>query len=255
VPSEVRKGATVERLATELREKAQAARTPLATLTSVLRSRVLAAGVSPENAPRMVTMLSASVLVTELTAGIEPSAAVQTLATSNLRTSEAAVGRSISAAAGLASFLTSFEWDVLVAATALSDRRRAAAEQIGRAVAEALEADEHVIPLEARLREAQRNAFRLLSVATPSGGQSAAGAGGQADTVDGDDRALVGGVELGHESDGSGQMPEVLEQRAWEVLPRETAKAELDRLKSRLDAEPEAQLMISWRLTRDGGKG
>ena len=132
VPSEVRKGATVARLASELREKAQAARAPLATLTSVLRTRMAAAGVTPENAPRMITVLSASVLVTELTAGIEPLTVVQSLATSDLRTSEAAVGRSISAASGLASFLTSFEWDVLAAATALSDHRRAAAEQIGR---------------------------------------------------------------------------------------------------------------------------
>ena len=192
--------------------------------------------------------------MTELTAGVEPLVAVQALATSNLQTSEAAVGRSISTAAGVASFLTSFEWDVLAAATALSDRRRAAAEQIGRAVAEALEADEHVIPLEARLREAQRNAFRLLSAGIPGGGGSGASTGGQAGTVDGGDRAPVGGAEPGDEFDGFGQMPEVLEQRAWEVLPRETAKAELDRLKSRLDAEPEAKLMISWRLTRDGGK-
>ena len=51
------------------------------------------------------------------------------------------------------------------------------------------------------------------------------------------------------------RVPEILEQRAWEVLPTETAKAELDRLKSRLDAEPGARLSISWRLTRDGGKG
>jgi hypothetical protein len=103
VPSEVRKGATVARLAGELREKAQAARTPLATLTGVLRTKMAAAGITPENAQRMITLLSASVLVTELTAGVEPLAVVQTLATSDLRTSEAAVGRSISAAADLAS--------------------------------------------------------------------------------------------------------------------------------------------------------
>ena len=183
VPSEVRKGATVARLASELREKAHAARASLATLTSVLRTRMAAASVTPENAPRMITVLSASVLVTELTAGIEPLTVVQSLATSDLRTSEAAVGRSISAASGLASFLASFEWDVLAAATALSDHRRAAAEQIGRSVAEALEADEHVIPLEARLREAQRNAFRLLAAAAPSGGGAGAGASGQPGTA------------------------------------------------------------------------
>jgi uncharacterized membrane protein len=55
VPSEVRKGATVARLAGELREKAQAARTPLATLTGVLRTKMAAAGITPENAQRMIT--------------------------------------------------------------------------------------------------------------------------------------------------------------------------------------------------------
>ena len=256
VPSEVRKGATVARLASELREKAQAARAPLATLTGVLRTRMAAAGLTPENAPRMITVLSASTLVTELTAGVEPLAVVETLATSDLRTSEAAVGRSISVAAGLASFLTSFEWEVLAAATALSDHRRGAAEQIGHGVGEALEADEHVVPLEARLREAQRNAFRLLAAAAPSGGgSSGGGGGGQTGTVDGGNRPPAGGVEPGHEFDDAGQSAEVLEQRAWDVLPPEDAKAELDRLKSRLDAEPGARLTIGWRLTRDSGKG
>ena len=175
-PSEVRKGATVARLATELREKAQAARAPLASLTSILRTKMAGAGITPENAPRMITLLSASLLVTELTGGAEPLAVVQALATSDLRTSEAGVGRSISAATDLATFLSSFEWDVLAAATALSDHRRVAAEQIGRVVAEALEADEHVVPLESRLQEAKRNAFRLLAAAQ-SGGGSGAGAG------------------------------------------------------------------------------
>ena len=165
VPSEVRKGATVARLATELREKAQAARAPLASLTSILRTKMAGAGITPENAPRMITLLSASLLVTELTSGAEPLAVVQALATSDLRTSEAGVGRSISAAPNLATFLSSFEWDVLAAATALSDHRRATAEQIGRVVAEALEADEHVVPLESRLQEAKRNAYRLLAAA------------------------------------------------------------------------------------------
>jgi hypothetical protein len=161
-----------------------------------------------------------------------------------------AVGRSISATAGLASFLTPFEWDVLAAATALSDHRRVAAEQIGRAVTEGLEADEHVVPLEARLREAQHNAFRLLAAAAPRGSDSGAGFGGQNGTGDGGHRPPAGGAEPGREFDGSGQSSEVLEQRAWDVLLPEDAKAELDRLKSRLDAEPGARLTISWRLTR-----
>jgi hypothetical protein len=200
-------------------------------------------------------VLSASLLVTELTAGAEPLAVVQSLATSELRTSEAAVGRSISAATGPATFLTSFEWDVLAAATALSDHRRAAAEQIGRSVAEALEADEHVVALEPRLREAQRSAFRMLAAAAPNSGESSAGASGQSGTADIGDRPAPGGVEPGSEFGGSGQSSEVLEERTWNVLPIEDASAEFDRLKSRLSAEPDLRLSISWRLTRHGGKG
>jgi hypothetical protein len=248
IPSEVRKGATVARLANELREKAQAARAPLATLTTALRARMAAAGISPENAPRMITILSAAVLVSDLNADVPPLAVVQALATSSLRTSEAAVGRSLSSAASLGAFLTSYEWDMLATAIAFSDHRRAAAEQIARSVAEALEADEHVISLEARLREAQRNAFRLLTSAAPTGGGVGAGAGGQSGTASGGDVGPTGGVRPGQ---GSG---EVLEQKAWDELPHDRAKAELDRLKSRLDAEPSARLAISWRLTRSGGK-
>jgi hypothetical protein len=258
-PPEVRKGATVARLATDLREKAQAARAPLASLASILRTKMAGAGITPENAPRMITLLSSSLLVTELTSGAEPLAVVQALATSELRTSEAAVGRSISAAPTLATFLSSFEWDVLAAATTLSDHRRATAEQIGRIVAEALEADEHVVPLEPRLQEAKRNAYRLL--AAQGGGSSGAGAGpgagggGQSGTAGTSTGTAAGGPGPSEQDMGAGSGAEVLEQRDWDVLPPESAKAELDRLKSRLETEPGARLMISWRLTRDGGKG
>lgn len=255
VPSEVRKGATVARLASELLDKAQTARPPLATLTSVLRTRMAASGVTPENAPRMITLLSASVLVTDLTASVEPLTVVRSLAESDLQTSESAIGRSISSAPVLASFLSSFEWDVLAAAASLSDHRRVAAEQIGRSVAEALEADEHVVPLEVRLREAQRNAFRLLAAVVPGGGGAGAGAGAQTRNADTSNRPPPGGKESDIEVDGSGPSPEILEERVWDVLPLKDAMVELDRLKSRLGAEPGARLSISWRLIRDGAKG
>jgi hypothetical protein len=253
VPSEVRKGATVARLASELRERALAARAPLATLTSALRTRMVAAGVKPENAPRMITILSGSVLVSDLTADGAPLAAVQALATSSLRTSEAAVGRSLSTAPGLSSFITTFDWELMSAAAALSDDRRAAAEQIGRSITEALEADEHVIPLEAKLRETQRNAYRLLAAATPSGGVTGANPGGSSTTADGGDGRPTDRVPTGQGFGNSGQVPEALEQRDLQGLPLERAKAELNYLMSRIDSEPGARLAISWRLTRSSG--
>jgi hypothetical protein len=141
----------------------------------------------------------------------------------------------------------------------LSDHRRATAEQIGRVVAEALEADEHVVPLEARLQEAKRNAYLLLAAAQIGGGSGAgagpgAGGGGQSGTAGTSTGTPPGGADTGGQDTGAGSGAEVLEQRDWDVLPPENAKAELDRLKSRLETEPGARLMISWRLTRDGGK-
>jgi hypothetical protein len=213
-----------------------------------------AAGVTPENAPRMITLLSASLLVTELTSGAEPLAVVQALATSDLKTSEAAVGPSILAAPTLAPFLSSFEWDVLAAVAALSDHRRVAAEKIGRVVAEALEADEHVVPLEARLQEAKRNAYRLLAATAPAtGSRVGVGVGTDGAPETGTGQA-PGGGDPGLGASGTDRGTEVLEQRDWDELPAESAKAELDRLKSRLEAEPGARLMISWRLVRDGGE-
>jgi hypothetical protein len=139
------------------------------------------------------------------------------------------------------------------AAAALSDDRRAAAEQIGRSITEALEADEHVIPLEAKLRETQRNAYRLLAAATPSGGVTGANPGGSSTTADGGDGRPTDRVPTGQGFGNSGQVPEALEQRDLQGLPLERAKAELNYLMSRIDSEPGARLAISWRLTRSSG--
>jgi hypothetical protein len=253
VPSEVRKGATVARLASELRERALTARAPLATLTNALRTRMVAAGVRLENAPRMITILSGSVLVSDLTADDAPLAVVQALATSSLRTSEAAVGRSLLTAPGLSSFITTFDWELVSAAAALSDHRRAAAEQIGRSITEALEADEHVIPLEARLHETQRNAYRLLAAPAPIGGGTGPSPGGSSTAADGGDGRPTDGFPAGQGVGASSEVPDVLEQRALEALPLERAKAELNYLMSRIDSEPSARLAISWRLTRSSG--
>ena len=219
------------------------------------------AGITPENAPRMITLLSASLLVTELTSGAEPLAVVQALATSDLRTSEAGVGRSISAAPTLATFLSSFEWDVLAAATALSDHRRV--RRRSRLVASSPRRWRQTstscpwspgyrkpkgTPIACWRRRKVAAALVLALVQAP---------------------AVVASLELlAPQPEQRLAVPapasktwepvralRCWSRRDWDVLPPENAKAELDRLKSRLETEPGARLMISWRLTRDGGKG
>jgi hypothetical protein len=237
VPSEVRKGATVERLAADLRERAQAARGALASLANALRSGMAMAGVDANTAPRMATLISASGLVTELTADTGPEKVIRALADADLRTSEAAVGRVLIAAPGLTSFLGTFEWDAVMTASGLQDHRRAAAELIGRAVSEALEADEHVVPLETRLREVLRSAYKLLAATAQGGGTR--------------DATPLGGEPTSAPASG---VPgtEVIDEKSFTGFASDEAIATIERLRSRLQADPEARLEIFWRLTRAG---
>jgi hypothetical protein len=246
-PSEVRKGATVERLAADLRERAQAARSPLAVMATSLRSKMAAAGVDANNAPRMMTLVSASALASELSSEAEADKVIKALVDAELRTSEAAVGRAIAAAPQLAAFLGSFEWDLVATASGLRDHRKGAAEQIGRAVAGALEADEHVVPLEAKLREVLRTAYKLLAATTQGsdGGRQTQG------DIDGEIRR-AGEYATGGSTSGP-MGTDVIDEKSLTGLAPDEAITALDRLRSRLKDEPEARLEISWRLTRIGG--
>jgi hypothetical protein len=232
-PSEVRKGVTVERLASELGDKAKAARDPLATVSTALRPKMVAMGLDPTATMRMITLMSASALVSELTADAEPHVIVAALANAVLRTSEAAVGRSIATASALAIFLGSFEWDLLATVAGLHDHREDAAKEISRAVAEAIEADEHVIPLEGRLREARTHSYRLLA----DGGKRSGGFGERPPTVD-----------IPPPPPPSGEV--VIDETSLASLPSGEAVVALDKLRARLKSEPNARLQISWRMTR-----
>ena len=253
VASEVRKGATVERLAADLRERAQAARSALASLGTILRTRMGAAGVAMNEAPRMTTLLSASVLLADLTADAESQEVVRIFADADLKTSDAAVGRAIASAFALTSFLATVEWDAIAAAVSLSDHRQAAGAQIMQSVVDGLKADEHVVPLEAVLRDAQRNAYRLLAAAPPR--RDGAGDGGGGDRRDDSSEGSTdrqGGSQSTSQGDSRPDGSDVLDQKSLDALPLDEAKTALDELRSRFEAEPGARLTISWRLTRPG---
>jgi hypothetical protein len=243
-PSEVRKGATVERLAADLREKAQAARANVATLTVALRQRLATVGADVSSAPRMATLLSAGALVSELTSDAEAHAIVAALVGADLRTSDAAVGRAIASASALAAFIQAFEWDLLATVSTLDDERAAAATEIARSVREALAADEHVVPLEPKLREVRGAAYRLLAAST------------RKRSTENDDVRTDGDPDQGEgeqrgepEPDTSGA--EVLvEQRDFADLDPAGAVSALDQLRTLLEAEPSARIRLSWRMTR-----
>src|SRR5690606_11396857 len=106
----VRKGATVARLADDLRQHAQAARSAISSLAATVRSRLSRLRASPADAARLTTLASATALLSDLTAASSPADVVGALADAELKTSSAAVGRAIASAPKLSPFLDAFSW-------------------------------------------------------------------------------------------------------------------------------------------------
>jgi hypothetical protein len=96
-----------------------------------------------------------------------PDGVIQALAGCEPRTSAPAMGTSLSSAAGVVAALASTKWQLFEAVRALQDDRQAAAQAILQRLAEALRADEHVMPLASALDRETDNAIRLLTPAKP----------------------------------------------------------------------------------------
>ena len=230
MPGEVRKGATVSKLATDARSKAVEKRAALTDLLRELKPRLDRLGV-PATSPRLTTIRSAQALLSDLAGAREPVPTIEILADAVLETSESAVQRLLAALEDLQGAVSSAAWDIIETAMNLQDQRRAAAEGLRTKLAEALETDEHVIALKPVLREVQTRATRLLAEARR------------------DDR----GGDDSRPPSPPPQPPigeEIVEERLEVVLGAADAAATLDRLRERVAAEPESRLTISWRLTR-----
>jgi hypothetical protein len=243
VSGELRKGATVERLAGQVLEKVEAARAAVASLAAALRPRMTAYGLTADTTPRMTTLQSVSALVAALTASRDPHLVVSALAVADLQTSEAAVAQALARAGDLQGYLTGVQWDALKAAADLQDHRRTAGEVIHRKVAEALEADEHVVALRPSLQQAQDSAWRLLAASSPASPEP---------FVEPARRTPVPlPVVPQHPRPQLGDF--IVDERAMADLNTDQAMGLLDELRRRVESEPTATLTISWRLTKAAG--
>lgn len=90
-------------------------------------------------------------------------AVVETLDSTEVATSEAAMGECLARAGNLQGVIDSTNWEVFDAIKQLSDDRKSQAAEIHSSIAETLRCDEHVMMLGATLKEAQSKAFRLLT--------------------------------------------------------------------------------------------
>jgi hypothetical protein len=149
-------------LATEVKKKAAEALRACQTYCRRLQDRCRRMGVVAENTDRMKTALSTLVLLERVETATERDV-VSVLATAEVATNEAAMGECLTKAAELAGNLETAAWDIFEGLGGMTGDRRDDAEQVLAEVRQALQSDEHVVPLAAALRGAQAKAVRLLT--------------------------------------------------------------------------------------------
>jgi hypothetical protein len=242
LPSEVRKGATVAKLAAELKVVAAEKRPVLTALSQALTPRCDAFGV-PTLAARLVTLRSAQMLLTDIANASDALATILVLAGAKLETSQAAVSKCLGSATEVRDAINAAMWDVIWTASGLTDpQRKAAAEGLRARVAEGLGADEHAAALRPVLEDARGRASRLLAEMVTPPPPSA-------------DPTSAPSPEPPPPPSPPPPGEEVVHERQMLPLNADDAARLLEELQSRLTATPDARLTIGWRLTRLKGGG
>jgi hypothetical protein len=172
---------------------------------------------------------------------------VASLATADLQTSEAAIGRTLGQAKLCADALTSGNWQLFDGVRNLQDHRAEAAQIIVRRLAEVLTSDEHVIALKGRLDELGRDAMQLLTAPAPAPAPTPVPAPSPTPGVPATTTASVTISPL------SGNLEaQVVDEKQELHLSGADAVAALEELKTRVASERDLELTLSWRLLRKG---
>jgi hypothetical protein len=240
--------ASVARLVSEVRERVRSRQARVSDLVAELGAR-LRHHETAGSAPRLRTAQSAQALL-EALAQAGDDTLVSVLANRPLETSETAVARVLGQVEPLVATLGSIKWDIFEAVGSLGDHRREAAGRLIESLKEALSEDEHVIPLKARLETLERDGVRLLTATGDrprldfDGGGAGNGAGGSA--PDQPDAVVIDPPPVAPPP----VCVTVVEEQSLSDMPAGQAAELLDALKTRLIADPELELTLSWRLQR-----
>jgi hypothetical protein len=166
------KASNVTALAIDVKQKVAGARRACQIYRQRLQDRLGKLGLATTDTDRMQTA-AATLAMIERLYDVEPAEVVDALASTQVATSEAAMGECLSKATELAERLDATDWEIFEATTRLTDERKATADEIRRSICQALTSDEHVISLAPALKEAQAKAVRLLTTPTPTPGPKA----------------------------------------------------------------------------------
>ena len=234
--------ANVGKLVDEVKQKSAEKRDAVTRLVVQVRDRAGRYAAGAESA-RQRTAESAQALLASI-ASAGDSDLVAALASADLQTSEAAVGRALGQAKTCADVLEmSGYWQLFDGVRDLKDHRAEAAQSIGRRLSEALLSDEHVVALKGRLDELQRDALRLLVAPAPTPTPVPAPLPGT---------PLPAPAPITLPPVPANLVPEVVAQSESLTLSSSEAIAALDELKARVTSERDLELTLSWRLQRKG---
>ena len=244
VPQTLNAG-NVGRLVDDVRREAGAKREAVGKLVVAVRDRGTRYGASMQG--RVRSGESAQALLAALHAATDANL-VQVLANATIETSEAAIGRSMAQAHNVADALNNAKWNIFDAMRDLQDQRQAAAASILSRLTEALGSEEHVIPLKSKLAELERDAVRLLTVAT-----HAPSSAGTAPTQSGASPVPMPAAPAPAHFTGAGPLraaPVLVEEAQKVDLDSEAAASVLNALQERLKSDHDLELSLSWRLVR-----
>jgi hypothetical protein len=220
--------ANVGSLVVKIREKVSQQRESVAGLVKAVTDRAARYAQGPAG-DRQRTAESAQALLAALAAANDQTL-VATFSAATIETTEAAAAKAIAQAQQVVNALTNARWELFDAVRGLADQRQTAGQHIVDRLAELLRNDEHVIPLQTKLNELERDAISLLSSGTP-----------------------VPPPMPPVTTPASPPLPagKVLVEEIDKIdLNTAAATAVLDKLKSRLLGDPELELTLHYRLHR-----
>lgn len=219
VASPLVSAAGVAKLVAELRAKAVEHRAAAADLDGELRARLASLGL-PTDGDRARTATAGRALLDDLATAPE-SDVVSTLANAIVPTSGPAMAASIARAREVADALRATNWQLVAAATGLTDHRGPQADALTSKLRDALAFDEHAVRLADTLEQVESMATQLVTQ-TPAGDEPA--------PRPPDDPAVT-----------------VVDQGDQRGLDREHALEVLESLRARIRAD--TLLDVTWRVT------
>jgi hypothetical protein len=240
VSPKVLNAANVGHLVQEVRKAVSDRRTRMRNLLEHLQGRAAEYSVSP-SAARLRTASSANLCLVSLTQA-EDDRLVNVLANLALETSEAAVAKVLGSLDALLLVMHQAQWGVFRSLAGISDQRTSAARTVLDQLGEALAHDEHVQPLKEVLTRLESKALEVLSSAIPPGGREPP----RPDPPSGGTQDLPPPIP---DRPGAPSLVTVEEDVRSALSPADARKV-LDDLRTKLEADGEMELTLSWRLQR-----